>query len=472
MTRPAPARTNSRTNRPANARVDTPTAARAHRDSADASARAHAPGTFESPRGDEGRAPDRVAYLVSRYPALSHTFIEREVAGLRAAGVRVETFTVRPTPSEQLITDGLRAEADRTTALIGAPRLRRTAWRAHLRLLREHPGAWFAGLARALRTGPRSPRARLWQVFYFLEAVVLLHHLRARGLRHVHAHFVNVASDVARHTAALGADVEGEQAGWRWSFTMHGPTGFESVEAVDLAAKTRDADGVSCITDYCRSQLMTLVEPKHWPKLQVVHMSVDADRYHPPASPRAHDGPLRLLDVGRLVSAKGPSILLDAIESLRDRGVEVDARIVGAGPLRDELAAAVRDRGLTEVTLTGPIGQDFLPELYRWADVFVLPSFSEGLPVVLMEAMATGLPVVTTQIAGVNELVTDGVHGAVVPAGRADRLADAIAALAADPDLRARLGAAGREAVLADFTPTTTAPAAARFLLAAQGAVR
>lgn len=466
MTRPAPARANS----PAETRVGTPTAAQAHTGTT-ADARAHAQGTFE-PRAGEGRAPDGVAYLVSRYPALSHTFIEREVAGLRAAGVRVETFTVRPTPSEQLITDGLRAEAEHTTALIGDPRLRRTVWRAHVRLLRENPGAWFAGLARALRTGPRSPKARLWQVFYFLEAVVLLHHLRARGLRHVHAHFVNVGSDVARHTAALGADVEGEQAGWRWSFTMHGPTGFDAVEAVDLAAKTRDADGVSCITDFCRSQLMTLVEPEHWPKLQVVHMSVDADTYHPPAAPRGHDGPLRLLDVGRLVPAKGPSILLDAIESLRERGVEVDARIVGAGPLRDDLAAAVRDRGLTEVTLTGPLGQDFLPELYRWADVFVLPSFSEGLPVVLMEAMATGLPVVTTQIAGVNELVTDGVHGAVVPAGRAERLADAIATLAADPDLRARLGAAGREAVLAGFTPETTAPAAARFLQAAQGAAR
>lgn len=416
------------------------------------------------------RRPDRlaVAYLTSRYPALSHTFIEREVQGLRDQGVRVETFTVRPAPPDSLVTPQLREQAARTRPLLGAGA--GTWLRAHLALAVRHPGVWGAGLSRALRTGPLSPRARLWQVFYFAEAVVLLQHLRRLGIRHVHAHFVNVASDVARHTAALGRDLQGPQAGWRWSFTMHGPTGFESVKAVDLAAKTREADGVSCITDYCRSQLMALVDPPHWERMRVVHMTVDAHTYHPPSRPRAHVGPLRLLFVGRLVPQKGPSVLLDAIDLLRRQGVDVHARIVGAGPLADDLALQVQRRDLGgRVELTGPLGQDRLPQLYREADLFVLPSFAEGLPVVLMEAMATGLPVVTTQIAGVNELVTDGTHGRIVAAGRADLLAAAIAGLASDPAKRERMGEAAREAVLAGFTLEAGAAAARDFIAGVQG---
>lgn len=404
-----------------------------------------------------------VAYLVSRYPAISHTFIEREIAGLRSRGVRVETFTVRPCPPEGLITDTMRAENARTRPLIGAGA---ATWvRAHLGLLRRAPGVWFSGLARALRTGPLSPRARIWQVFYFGEAVVLLEAMRRDGLRHVHAHFANVAADVARHTAALGRDLDGPDAGWRWSFTMHGPTGFESVKESDLAAKGVDADGVSCITDFCRSQMMWLVGPEHWSKMDLVRMTVDADVYHPPAQPRHHDGPLRLLTVGRLVPEKGPSVLVEAIDLLRARGVEVEARLVGAGPLAESLAADVQRRGLgRSITLTGPMGQDALPDLYRWADVFVLPSFQEGLPVVLMEALATELPVVTTQIAGVSELVHDGEQGRVVPAGRADLLADALEQLARDEQTRLRYGRAGRVAVLEEFTPSTASVAAERFL--------
>jgi len=405
-----------------------------------------------------------VAYLVSRYPALSHTFIEREILGLREQGVRVETFSVRAAPPESLVSRVMKEEGHRTLPLIGAGAA--TWLSAHLRLLRRAPDVWFAGLARALRTGPLSPRARLWQGFYFAEAVVLVHHMRKSGLRHVHAHFANVASDVARHAAAIGRGLDGTDSGWRWSFTMHGPTGFDAVEKTDLAAKARQADGVSCITDFCRSQMMFLVEPEHWNRFSVVRMTVDADRYQPPTTPRHHDdGRVRLLDVGRLVAEKGSPVLVEAVDILHSRGVDVDLKLVGAGPLAEQLEADIARRGLGDsITLTGPIGQDELPDLYRWADVFVLPSFQEGLPVVLMEALSTELPAVTTQIAGVSELIRDGAEGRLVPAGRADLLADALEELARDPELRRRMGAAGREAVLREFTPATAAPAARAFI--------
>lgn len=412
-----------------------------------------------------GPTQPAVAYLVSRYPALSHTFIEREILGLRAQGVRVESFSVRSVPDSALVSRVMREEGRRTRPLIGAGRL---AWiRAHARLLLR--GLWFKGLARALRTGEGTLRARLWQVFYFAEAAVMVDAMRRVGLRHVHAHFANVAADVARHVKAIGEDLDGADGGWRWSFTMHGPTGFESVRATDLANKARSADGVSCITDFCRSQMMWLVEPEYWSKMSVVRMTVDADTYHPPSRPRRHGGRVRLLTVGRLVPEKGPSILVEAVDVLRGEGIDVELRLVGAGPLAESLEKDIARRDLADrITLTGPIGQDELPDVYRWADIFVLPSFQEGLPVVLMEALATELPVLTTQIAGVSELVTDGVEGRLVPAGRVDRLAAVLAELVADPEGRLRMGRHGRERVLGEFTPRTASAAAKAFVVGVQ----
>lgn len=409
----------------------------------------------------DGQNRARVAYLVSQYPCLSHTFIEREVLGLRAQGVDVQTHSVRPCPESELRSAVMRDEAGRTPTLHGTSPADIAA--AHAALARRSPAGYAAGLATAARGGRTAVKPKVWQGFYFAEAVVLYERLRASGVRHLHAHFANVACDVARIVTAIGRAEDGPDAGWRWSFTMHGPTEFEEVSAHDLPAKVEDADGVSAISDFCRSQLMRLVGPEHWAKIDVVHMTVDPEAYAPPPG-RAVEGPMDLLSVGRLVPEKGSPVLLEAVSLLRERGVDVHLRLVGGGPLADSLAADVARRGLESVVdLVGPVGQDDMPAEYRRADVFVLPSFQEGLPVVLMEALATELPVVTTRIAGVAELVVDGTNGRLVPAGRADLLADAVASLA-DPDTRAGFGAAGRRAVETAFTPLTQAPAMAEFL--------
>ncbi|WP_226344455.1 glycosyltransferase family 4 protein [Agilicoccus flavus] len=359
----------------------------------------------------------------------------------------------------------MRAEAASTTNLLDDVARRFPG--AHARLLRQRPAAWASGLRRALWSGDRTARARLWQTFYFAEAVVLLDELRRRDIRHVHVHFANVSADVARLVVHLGRIIDGPDAGWRWSMTMHGPTEFEAVEKVDLAAKVASADGVACISDFCRSQLMRLVAPSQWPKLHVVRMAVDPRRYVPPPGGRdtTGDRPLRILDVGRLVPEKGAPVLIDAVAELRDAGVEVEVRIVGGGELEDDLRDQIRARDLGDrVSLLGPIGQDDILEQYHWADVFVLPSFQEGLPVVIMEALATELPVVTTRIAAVEELVEDGRMGRVLPPGRGDLLAGALADLARDPDARARMGRTGRDAVLRSFTTDTTAGPMSDFL--------
>lgn len=418
-----------------------------------------------SSEGDGGARPAEVAYLVSQYPAPSHVFVEREIEGLRALGVRVDTFSVRPVPTEALLSRVMREEAARTTVLLTD---RRAVAAAVARLTRAHPLASLRGIGRAARTGPRYARHRLWQLFYWAEAVRLHDELDRRGLRHLHVHFSNNSADIARLVVEIGRAVDGPGAGWRWSMTVHGPTEFERVEAADLAAKVLDAAGVACISDFTRSQLMRLVPPEVWPRLDLVRMSVDVDRYQPverPVVPVGAGRPLRILNVGRLVPEKGAPVLLDALAQLVADGVPVEARLVGGGELAGSLAEQVDDLGLAgSVTLTGPVGQEQLPELYRWADVFVLPSFQEGLPVVLMEAMASGLPVVTTAIAGIPELVTDRVSGRVLPAGRADAVAEALRELALDPALGVSWGTAGREKVVAEFAVAVAARAQRDFL--------
>jgi glycosyltransferase involved in cell wall biosynthesis len=238
---------------------------------------------------------------------------------------------------------------------------------------------------------------------------------------------------------------------------MHGPTELYDVPGHRLAAKARAADFVVCISDFARSQLMGLLDEDGWDRLHVVHCGIDPDEYRPDPAPA---GTPRVLCVGRLVPEKGQAVLVDAIARLRERGVPVECTLVGEGPSRPALETAIRARGLDgAVELAGAVSQDEIRAHYAAADVFCLPSFAEGVPVVLMEAMAMEIPVVTTRIAGIPELVADGVDGVLVAPGRPDELADALARLAGAPDERRRLGAAGRRAVLERYDIRAIGPA-------------
>jgi colanic acid/amylovoran biosynthesis glycosyltransferase len=401
-------------------------------------------------------APSGVVYLVTYYPTVSHTFIRREIEAVRAAGVRVETVSVRRPANDDIRSAADRRESASTRYILGGSKSEIV--RAHRKLALRHPSAYLRGLAAALRTGAPQLRSRAWQLFYFAEAVRLVEIMRDEELRHVHVHFSNNAADIARLAVTMGTAIDPTKP-WAWSFSVHGPTEFSNVDKVDLAAKVRSAEFVACITDFARSQLMAIVDPSHWSKMHVVHMGVDLERYPSRAAERLERGKnrsdgsdgLHVLFVGRLVPEKGVLLMLDVAEQLRAHpGVEIV--MVGAGPMHDELERQIKRRGLGSVVrLVGAVGQDDLPDWYGWADVFCLPSFNEGLPVVLMEALLTEAAVVTTAIAGIPELVRTGDTGIVVPAGRADLVADAIEALIADPDRRRALGAAGRRAVVADF---------------------
>lgn len=398
----------------------------------------------------------RVGYLVTQYPALSHAFIEREVAALRSAGVEVDTHSVRPCPPGDLHSAAMRDDAATTAVLLGSPA---GDWlRAHGRLLAGHPGAWLAGLGAAVRAGRGGVRGRVWQVFYFGEAVLLSARLGRRGIRHLHVHFANNGADVARLATTIGnaARRAGDPA-WTWSFTMHGPTEFTDPAAHDLAGKTAAATFVACISRYARQRLRELAPAVQEDRLPIVRMGVDVDRFPPAAEDRAARpaGPLRVLFVGRLVPEKAPE---DLIRAAALATAPLTVTVIGQGPLRADLERLVDELGLADrVELVGPVGQDELPARYAAADVFCLPSHAEGVPVVLMEAMATELPVVTTRIAGIPELVDDGESGVLVEPGDPGAVAAALDGLATDPGRRRRLGRAGRAMVCRDYTAAPNA---------------
>jgi glycosyltransferase involved in cell wall biosynthesis len=384
----------------------------------------------------------RVAYLVSRYPAVSHAFIQREVLALRDAGVEVHTFSLHRAGDDEVLSDVDRRERENTYALQPV-RWGRTL-RDHAAALVRRPGAYFRTLAAALGMG-RGLRGHVWELFYFGEAIALWAEMRRRGLDHVHVHFANPGADVAMLAARFGGE------GWRWSLTLHGPAEFFEVTGHRLVPKLESAAFVACASDWSRSQAMSLLPSTNWGHLKVIRGGVDSSAWSPPPA-RPGGGPLRVLNVGRLAPVKGQAVLIEAVAELRRRDVDVRATIVGAGPERQALERAIEYHGVGDaVDLTGAVGQDRIRELYAEADVFCLPSFREGLPFVAIEALAMELPVVATRIVGVPELIDDGVSGLLVAPGRVDELAYAIERLARDPELRRELGQAGRARVQRDY---------------------
>jgi len=385
----------------------------------------------------------KVAYLTSRYPSVSHTFIMREIQALRESGTEVDTFTIRRPPESELLTEADRTEFRRTFTVLPVSFAR--LFGSHVTMLLARPGCYFGALWKALRIRPPGVRAALWHLFYFCEAGVLAARLRRRGIRHVHAHFANVASNVAMLAIRM--------IGGRWSITLHGLSDFQDPRSVCLADKIKDAAFVICVSDFGRAQAMLHTQPHSWSKIHRVRCGVDTRRYVPPTKPRAGDSNrVRVLNVARMGPEKAHPVLLEAVKRAVERGVDIHCTLVGDGPRREDVKRLAHDLGISDqVTFAGAVGQEEIHKYYHDADLFVLPSFAEGLPVVLMEAMATELPVITTAIMGVPELVKHEVNGLLVPPGCAEPLAEAIIDLASDSEKRRRLGSMGREKVCQEF---------------------
>jgi glycosyltransferase involved in cell wall biosynthesis len=412
----------------------------------------------ESAADNHAKAPPamKVAYLCALYPAVSHTFVLREVNALRRLGVEIATFSIRRAGADQLLASADRAAFQSTFAIL-PPRWGRLL-RAHLELALRAPRAYVSALALALGLAPAGLRGRLWQLFYFVESVVLWRECRNRDIHHIHVHLANVAADVALLTASIGSALE-PQRPWSWSFTMHGPTEFFDVAHYRLAEKLSRARFVVCISDYTRSQLMALSSPEIWERLHVIHVGIPIEQFTRSRNgDRRATGDPTILFIGRQVPEKGQTVLLEATALLAERGHAVYVTLAGEGPARPALERHAKRLGIaSRVTFPGVVGQEEIHALYAGASIFCLPSFAEGVPGVLMEAMAMEIPVVSTRITGIPELIDDGRTGLLVAPGRPDELAGALERLLADPSLARELGSRARETILSDFNTERSA---------------
>ncbi|MBE9636038.1 glycosyltransferase [Salipiger mangrovisoli] len=386
----------------------------------------------------------KLAYLTGEYPRASDTFIQREVAALRDLGHEVLTCSIRTTGAEHLVGPEQREEHARTFRVLADCRSPLRLLRAHSRWLRR-PARYLRALALAWQSAPKGLKGRAYNLIYFAEAGVLADHLARQGVQHLHNHIAKASCTVAMLASEL--------SGIPYSFTIHGPDIFFEPHHWRIDEKTRRARFVACISAFCRAQLMCFADRADWQRLHIVHCGITPERYAP-----ARHGGQTLLFVGRLAAVKGVPVLLRALADLAPRHPELRLRLIGDGPERIALETLAQELGLGERTeFLGYRGQAEVAEAVSHADVFVLPSFAEGVPVVLMEAMAAQVPVVTTRIAGVPELVEDGTSGLLVPPGETGALAEALEALIAAPERRRAMGAAGRTKVAEEFDVRTEA---------------
>ncbi|MBR8832365.1 MAG: glycosyltransferase [Chlorogloea purpurea SAG 13.99] len=381
----------------------------------------------------------RIAYLTGEYPRATDTFIQREVAALRDRGVEVHTFSIRRTGDEHIVGPEQQAERERTFYILPPNPL--LLLLVHLQLLFSSPQRYFSALKLAWSTRQHGLKGTLYQFFYFAEAGLLVHQVQKRGIEHLHNHIATSSCTVAMLAAQLG--------GFTYSFTLHGPHVFFEPYRWRLDEKIRRALFVSCISHFCRSQAMLFSTPENWPRLHIVHCGVEPKVFNMVTH---EQNSKRLLYVGRLAPEKGVPILLESMVTLKDQHPEAVLTLVGDGSYRSQLETLSIELGIGDnVKFVGYKSGSEVREYLQQTDVFVLPSFAEGVPVVLMEAMAAGVPVVATGIAGVGELVEDRISGYLVRPGDTVSLTDGIVSLLNDAPLRSRMGAAGREKVETQF---------------------
>lgn len=379
----------------------------------------------------------RIAYFINQYPKVSHSFIRREILALERQGVEVQRIALRGWDAElQDAEDSSEQARTRYVLQRGVKGLLAPSWQ----VLRTQPRRFFQALWLAMRLGLRADRAWPYHLVYLAEACQVLQWLQAGEAKHVHAHFGTNSTEVVMLANVLG--------GPAYSFTVHGPEEFDKPQFLHMGEKVRRAAFVAAVSSYGRSQLFRWVAHDHWAKVKVVHCGLERS-FHELAPVGVPTAP-RLVCVGRLCEQKGQLLLLEAARVLAARAIAFELVLAGDGEMRGQIEALIAGHGLQQqVRITGWISSAQVREEILAARALVLPSFAEGLPVVIMEAMALRRPVLTTYVAGIPELVRPGENGWLFPAGAVDELAAAMADCLAQPaEALQRMGEAARQRVL------------------------
>lgn len=378
----------------------------------------------------------RIAYLINQYPKVSHSFIRREIQALERQGVNVMRIALRGW-DDALVDDDDALEREQTRYA-----LRDGAFGlivAFVRLLLTHPAKLLQALGLAVRMARRAERPLPVHLIYLAEACKIFFWLREQHIEHLHAHFGTNSAEVAMLVHVLG--------GPPWSFTVHGPEEFDKPHFIGLPEKIRRCAFVIAVSSFGRSQLFRLVDHGLWPKVHIVHCGLEKAFYQNAAGPSPVTR--NFVCVGRLCEQKGQLLLIDAARQLLERGEQFGLTFAGDGELRPDLQALIDQHKLqNNIRITGWLSSDQVRNELLSARALVLASFAEGLPVVIMEALALKRPVISTFVAGIPELVKQGQQGWLVPAGDVEALANAMQeCLATSPEAMERMGEAGSEIV-------------------------
>lgn len=374
----------------------------------------------------------RIGYFTNQYPSVSHTFIRREILAMEALGVIVIRYALKP---GSVIVDAQdKAELAKTHFILHAGLLE---WsRCFLKIAISHPVTLHHVICQSIRMGWRSDRGMLRNLFYVLEATVLADWCRRDAIEHLHVHFGTNPAAVAMFARQL--------LGAPYSFTAHGSEEFEKAPLLSLDEKLKHAAFAVCVSSFGRSQLMRWSLPAEWPKIKLIRCGVDGAFLE--LTPQLPSSEPRLVCVGRLDEHKAQIVLVAAARRLYESGMSFEIILVGDGIMRNYVENAIRESGLEErVTITGWVTGERVKSEILAARALVLPSFSENMPVVIMEALALGRPVISTYVAGIPELVQPGRTGWLVPASDELALAEAMKdCLGASIKQLSLMGAVGR----------------------------
>lgn len=388
----------------------------------------------------------KLAYLVNQYPMPSQSFIRREIAAIEASGIPVTRFAVRPWDSP-LVDGADRQELQKTRYILGVGM---GGLFLHLiRVAMTRPLPFLKTLGLTFKIGWGSDRGLSVHLIYLAEACVLLQWLSELEIDRVHAHFGTNSTTVTLLCHALG--------GPPYSFTAHGPEEFDKAKAIALPEKIQRAASVVAVCSFGKSQLFRWCDYKQWSKIHVIRCGVDQMFLAQPYVPLPKEA--RFACVSRLSEQKGHLILIGAASQLAAEGFQFKLVLVGDGPLRNEIETLIAQLNLEDyIEITGWATNAEVQQQILHAQVMVLPSFAEGLPVVLMEALALGRPVISTYIAGIPELVEHGKSGWLVPSGSSDALAAAMrTALQTPLEELGQMGKAGAEKVAQQHDATLEA---------------
>jgi colanic acid/amylovoran biosynthesis glycosyltransferase len=377
----------------------------------------------------------KIAYFINQYPKVSHSFIRREILAMERQGFEIQRIALRGW-KESLPDAEDRQEQEKTQYVLRTG-LRGLLVPLLLGLLRS-PLKMYAAFRLAIRVSRQTDGRLLHHLVCVAEASRILIWIARSRACHLHAHFGTNSAEIAMQIRVLG--------GPTFSFTVHGPDEF--LAPLGLEDKISRSAFVVAISSFGRSQLYLRTSAALWRKIRVVHCALEPSFYSENTSTQISDS--RLVCIGRLCEAKGQLLLIDAVARLKQRGVHVDLILAGDGPMRAEIEKRVREFGLQDrVRITGWISSDRVREEILAARAMVLPSFAEGLPVVIMEAFALRRPVITTYVAGIPELVKGGENGWLIPAGSICALTAAMEdCLSRSSDEIQRMGDAGRRIVI------------------------